>query len=235
MADTEIKRELLKTINQISLTMKDLIFNECFDKYGPEQKYCFAMFNEAFQTFDVFCYAMQHIALGQAGLLLRQVLEQTAIAFILVQHPETLSKFVEHYKLRKEWVNFKKGEQIKKISERFNVPNNPTALAYLDYGWIGFDDLKKCTEDEMLRYAGFEDILSWRKVYLDKLAHTSFTTIDLAGESYDFPIMNNFIEIACKVFDYLCCAFHNLTKFDFIFDDEKLFNKFRELYSSYKN
>lgn len=235
MADIEIKREILKTINQISSSMKSIILNNYFDKYGPEQKYCLAMFNEAFQTFDVFCYAMKEVALTQSGLLLRQCLEQTAIAFILVQHPETLAKFVEHYKLRKEWVNLKKGEQIDKISERFNVPNNSSALAYLDYGWIGFDDLKKCKEDEMLMYAGFKDILSWRKIFLDKFAHASFTTIDLAGDSYDFPIMNNFIEIGCKLFDYLCCAFHKLTEFDFIFDDESLFAKFRGLYSSYKN
>lgn len=233
MEQTELRQELIKTMNEISSKMRDHILLDYFDKLGDDKKYVLSMMIEAYQTVDVFCYAMQNTSLTQAGLLLRQLLEQVAISYILVEHPETLLKFIEHYKLRKEWINLKKGEQIEKISEKYGVPDKPIALAYLDYGWIGFDDIKKCNEDEMLIYAGFKDILPWRKMYLDKLAHTSFTSTDLLGEQNDFPITRNFLEIACKLFDYLCVAFHNLTKFSFIFDNNNLFASFRLLYSDF--
>ena len=214
--------------------MRDIIYLDYLDKLGSDKKYVLLMMNEAFQTVVVFCYAIQNIYVTQAGLLLRQLLEQVAISYILVAHEETLPKFIEHYKLRIEWADLKKGEQINKIAGRFNIPDNPTALAYLDYGWINFDHHKKYNEDEMLIYAGFEDILSWRKKYLDKLAHTSFTSSNLRGQGNDYyPILNNFMEIAAKLFDHLCVAFHNLTGFDFIFDGEKLFEIFRTLYSNY--
>lgn len=233
MEQLELRKELLKTMNHISYQMRDIILLNYYDKLGNDNKYCLSMMIEAYQTMDVFCYAMQHASLTQAGLLLRQLLEQVAISFILVQHPETLPKYIEHFKLRLEWASLRKGEQIDKIAEKYGVPNGPIALAYLDYGWIGFDNVKRCNEDEMLKYAGFDDILPWRKMYLDKLAHTSFTSNNLLGETNDFPISKNFLEIACKLFDYLCVAFHNLTNFSFIFDNKNLFDEFRKLYDSY--
>lgn len=231
MEKTETIRELLKTMDQISTQMRDIIYFKYFDKLGNDKKYILSMMNDAFQTTSVFCYATQHVYLTQAGLLLRQLLEQVAISYILVVHLELLPKYVEHSKSRIEWSEYKKGEQINMIAEKYGVPNNSTALAYLDYGWINFDDKKKCGEDGMLEYAGFDDILSWRKKYLDKLAHTSFTSTNLVGPDGDYPIIYNFMQIVTKLFDHLCVAFHNLTGFDFIFDNERLFDTFRNLYS----
>lgn len=229
-----IRKELLKDMNQISHGMREEILFNHYDKLGNENKYCLSMFIEAYQTVDAFCYAMQNVSLVQAGMLLRQLLEQVAISYILVQHPNLLPKYIEHYRFRKELVDLKKGKQIDKIAEKYNVPHKPIALAYLDYGWIGFNDIEKCNEDEMLKYAGFDDILPWRKLYLDKLAHSSFTSNDLLGETQSFPIINNFMEIACKLFDYLCVAFHNLTNFQFIYDNDNLFERFRAQYKEFK-
>lgn len=234
MKELELRNKLLKTMKEISCRMTGIILLNYYDCLGTDNNYCLSMMIEAYQTMDVFCHAMQETYLPQAGLLLRQLLEQVAISFILVQHPETLPKYKEHCKLRLEWSSLKKGEQIVKIAEKFGVPDNPIALSYLDYGWIGFNNIKKCNEDEMLKYAGFDDILPWRKMYLDKLAHTSFTSINLLGETKNFPIIKNFMEISCKLFDYLCVAFHNLTKFDFIIDNNRLFETFRNLYINYK-
>ena len=233
MEQKEIKKELLNVMNQISERMNEIIFLNYFDKLGNDKKYILSMMNDAFLTTKVFCYAMQNVCVVQAGLLLRQLLEQVSILYILVAHPETLPKYIEHSKLKREWIDLKKGKQIDLIAERFGVPNKPSALAYLDYGWIGFKDEKQCNEDGMLLFAGFDDILSWRKMFLDKLAHSSFTAVNFLGENKDFPITNNFVEIAAKLFDYLCVAFHNLTKFDFVFDGFDLHKSFIELYSSY--
>lgn len=229
------RKELLKSINVISNNMRDVILHDYYDYLGVDNKYLLSMFCDAYDGFNVFCFALREAAVSQAGLLLRQLLEQTAICYILVSHEELRTKYVEHYKLRIELANLNKAKQIKEISNRYGVPNNPNALSFMDYGWLGFENHNNCNEDGMLEYAGLGDVIPWRKKYLDKLAHTSFLTTSLMGEEGDFPIVNNFIEIAGKLFDYLCVAFHNLTKFNFVFGGVDLFNDlFRMLYQKYK-
>ena len=194
------------------------------------------MFIDAYQTIDILCYSLQHSAIGQAGILLRQLLEQTSISCILAEHQELLPKYIEHMKLKKELMELLPHEQIEKISKQYNIKQNPSvAYSYLDYGWIPLKSFKEQNEDGMIVYAGFKDILSWKKTYLDKIAHSSFTTIDFLGKEYDFPIVSRFIEIMCKLFDHLCVYFHNLTKFNFVFDGQDFFKQFRDVYSSLKN
>lgn len=231
----ESKRNLLESMDDISLKMRDEILLKYFDCLGNDAKYLLSMFVDAYDGFNIFCYTLQKAAVSQAGLILRQLLEQAAICHILVSHSELREKYVEHYKLRIELADLNKGKQIKELSKRYNVPNDSRALAFMDYGWIGFKDSKDCNEDGMIEYADLGDIIPWRKMYLDKLAHTSFVTASLIGKEGDFPIVNNFIEIAAKLFDYLCVAFHNLTQFNFVFDGVDLFNdNFRKQYKLYK-
>lgn len=227
----ENRRELLKSMNQIAVEMPKIIYNDYFDKLGNEIKYPLAIFVDAFNSVDVFCYSMQHVSLTQAAAVLRLLLEQTTILRILAEHPDFLPKFVEHYKFRKEINNLSRNKQIDAISEKYNIPKNSRALTYLDYGWIDYGgDIRYC-EDAMIIYAGLGDINSWRKKFLNKLTHASFTTTDLFGETGDFPIANNFIEIAAKLFEHLCVSFHKMTNFDFVFNDSDLFhNDFRKKY-----
>lgn len=227
----ENRRELLRSMNQIAVEMPETIYNEYFDKLGSDIKYPLAIFVDAFNSVDVFCYSMQHVSLTQAAAVLRLLLEQTTILWILAEHPDFLPKFVEHYKFRKEINNLSRSKQIDAISEKYNIPNNPHALTYLDYGWIDYGGDIRCGEDAMIIYARFDDINSWRKKFLDKLTHTSLTTTDLLGETGDFPIANNFTRIAAKLFDHLCVSFHKMTNFDFVFNDIDLFhNNFRKNY-----
>ena len=230
------KRELLRTMNQIAVEMPKIIFEQHFNKLGPDIKYPLMIFADAFNSVDVFCYSIQCMALTQAGAILRQLLEQTSVVWILAEHPEFLPKYVDHYKFRKEINEKSKTKQIDAIAEKYGVPNRPHALTYLDYGWIQFPDGMGCGEDGMIIFAGFEDINTWRKHFLDKLTHTSFTTTDLIGANGDFPITTDFINIASKLFDYLCVAFHKMTDFDFYFDGKDLFfDDFRKHYQLFMN
>ena len=230
----ELRRELLKSMNQIAIEMEEIILFDYFDKLGNDKKRLLSIMQDAYKTLDLFCIALQKGAIIQAGLLLRQFLEQVAISFALAQHQDLIPKYNEHCKFRIETANLKKGEQIAEASKKYGIPENRDALAFIDYGWIPFDNPKNCGEDGMLKYVGFDDIITWRKLYLDKLAHTSYTSNDLLGETHDFPIVNNFVQIAGKLFDHLCVAFHNLTKYAFVIDGKDMFNNvFRPLYSSY--
>lgn len=228
MNKNELIRELLKNMDQISQRMRDIIYLNYFDKLGNENKYLLSMMSDAFQTAKILCYAIQDIAITQAGILLRQFLEQVAISYILVEHHDLLPKYVEHYKLRNELVDYTGEERMQIVSEKLSVPPR-CALSYLDYGWIGLS-VNVSNETNMLKFAGFKDIIVWKKRYLDKMAHSSFVSINLAGPDNDYPILTNFMEISAKLFDYLCVAFHNLTHFDFVFNGEKLFDRFRDSY-----
>lgn len=230
----ENKKELLKSMNQIAIEMPEIIFTRYFDKLGNDIKYPLAIFADAFNSVDVFCYSMQHVSLTQAAAVLRMLLEQTTILWILAEHPNFLPKFVEHYKFRKEINDLNKRKQIDEISKKYNIDNDRHALTYLDYGWIDYGEDISCGEDAMITFAGFDDINSWRKKYLDKLTHTSFTTTDLLSETGDFPIINDFIRIAAKLFDHLCIASHKMTNFDFVFNGKDTFhNEFRKSYESF--
>lgn len=229
-----LRRELLHSMCDISTKMPEVILTQYYDKLGKENTYILAMFDDAYRSVIMFCTAIQNVAISQSGVLLRQLLEQSAICCILVNHPELRNDYVDHYKTRIELAELNKAKQIKELSIKYGIPNNPSALTFMDYGWIKFENSWKCNEEGMLKYVGFDDIVAWKKQFLDKLAHSSFTSLTLMGEDGTFPIVNNFIEIAGKLFDHLCVAFHNLTKFDFKFDGVDLFNsRFRELYKNY--
>ena len=63
MEQTELRQELIKTMNEISSKMRDHILLNYFDKLGDDKKYVLSMMIEAYQTVDVFCYAMQNTSL----------------------------------------------------------------------------------------------------------------------------------------------------------------------------
>lgn len=223
-------RKLLKCIDETSSSMSRIIYLNYFDKMSSDEKYLIAMFDDAFKTASIACYSISLVALTQAGDMIRKLMEQAAIVTFLIDHKEKLPKFVEHYKLRKEIWNKTKREQISIICERFGITDERTALTYLDYGWVG----NNCNEIGLLKIVGFNDLLSWKRTFLDKFVHSSFTNADLVGNDYNYPIIKNIVEIMAKCFDYICCTFHSLTGFDFVIEGKDMFQKeFRPLYSSY--
>lgn len=224
-------RKLLEVMDDISSRISDEIWLKHYDNFDTHLKYLLVMFDDAYRSVMVFCYSVSKVALSQAGDLLRKLIEQVAIINVLTESPDKLPKFVEHYKLRKELWDKSKHEQINIISERYGVQNDPRALTYLDYGWVN----SRCNETQLLLEAGFQEFIPWKKMFLDKFVHSSFSSIDLIGEKGNFPIIGNFMEIGCKCFDYLCCHFHKLTNCDFVFDGKGLFQEvFRPLYQTFK-
>ena len=223
MTKKELHKELLRSMNQIATYMPEVIFQRYFDKFGDDNKYILAMADDAFKSIDVFCYAIQHVALSQAASVLRQLLEQVSIVCLLVNHRDLLQPYIEHFKFRQDNNQLPDKELIDVASEHYSIANNKSALKYLDYGWLCSEENIYYSEGALIKMAGFEDILSWRKTYLDKFVHASYTTTNLLIDG-DFPIINPFIKIATKLFDHLCTSFHKLTDFDFVFDGVDLFH-----------
>lgn len=232
MDQNEHIRKLLKSMDDISVLMLDVIYQNYFDKSEANHKYLLAMFDDAYKTVDIICYSLSKIALTQAGDMIRKLIEQAAIVTVLTYYPEKLPKFVEHYKLRKEIWDKDRGEQSKIVAERFDVKDDgPRTLRYMDYGWVS----KGCNETQLLNEAGFRDLVTWKQIFLDKFVHSSYTNIDLVGDNYDYPIIQHLVEITSKAFDYLCCAFHKLTGFDFVINNNDMFQgQFRPLYEQFQ-
>ncbi|MDD6801638.1 MAG: hypothetical protein PUE65_03650 [Mollicutes bacterium] len=237
-SDTELHRELLKAMDDISFRMPEEIFTNQFDKRGTEGKYLLSLFEDAFKTVETFCEGMKIAAITQCGMLLRLLLEQVSIIAVTYNDAETLARYVRHFKYRLEISDMPKGKQFNAIKKEFSLGDDyKKPLAFLDYGWLGEGIMNEHNmEDALIIRAKNEDFLTWKKKYLDKLAHQSFTYANTADTETGSTLARPFMDIACKLFDKLCCFYHAYTGFTFNWDNESKFQGiFRPLYVSLKH
>lgn len=236
-SDTELHRELLKVMDDISFRMPEEIFTNQFDKRGTEGKYLLSLFEDAFKTVETFCEGMKIAAITQCGMLLRLLLEQVSIIAVTYNNAEILARYVRHFKYRLDISDLPKGKQFDAINKEFSLGEDyKKPLAYLDYGWLGNGIMnERNMEDALIIRAGNKDCLAWKKKYLDKLAHQSFTYTNNADTETGSTLTHPFMDIACKLFYNLCCFYHTYTAFDFIWENESKFQGiFRPLYIKFK-
>ena len=226
--DNKGRNALLESMHLISSQMRDVIFLNFFDIFD---KHILSMFNDAFSSVDLFCVAIGRVYVTQAGLLLRKLLEEVSIATILVNKPNLLPLYKEHYEFKVKISNLTINEQKTKTIEKFKISPKKANNNFLDYGWIE----PNCDENKMIEIAGLQDIIAWKTLYLNKFAHSSITSISTIGDG-TFPILNEFVLICSKLFDHLCVVFHNFTGFNFVFNGQDLFHdSFRENYTAFYN
>ena len=228
-------RHLLETMHSISKRMPDNIYTRFWKK---EDCYLLSLYADAFATVELFCEGMQIAATTQCGMLLRLLLEQVSISKILADQPELIPVYTRHATFRKRINNLSKTKQCQKIIHEFDLdPKYPTPLQFLDYGWLGQRiETERNKENAMIKMAGFDDCLRWKRDVLDKLSHGAFTFADAATVDLETgsSLIQPFVDISCKLFDELCCSFHNRTHFDFVFDGASLFQDvFRPAYAQY--
>lgn len=236
-SDTELHRDLLKAMDDISFRMPEEIFTNQFGKRGTEGKYLLSLFEDAFKTVETFCEGMKIAAITQCGMLLRLLLEQVSIITVTYNDAETLARYVRHFKFRIDISDMPKGKQFNAIKKEFSLGDDyKKPLAFLDYGWLGNGIMdERNTEDALIIRAGNSDCLAWKKKYLDKLAHQSFTYANTTDTETGSTLARPFTDIACKLFFNLCCFYHAYTGFEFIWDNESKFQEiFRPLYRRFK-
>ena len=237
----ESYKDLLGVMAKISIEMPEIITLDYFDKFDANNKYLLSLFIESYKSALIVCESMNNVCIAQAAVVLRLLLESVSLIRVLTKYPELQEKYIDHYKIR-----LKIGRDPKKewkiLEEAFPNVNKNKRLSYMDYGWFesklqtkvenGELKVPYPNETELIKLAGFDDIISWKKLYLDKLSHQSYTIVNMIDDNSEIPIIVNFIEILCKLFDYLCCDFHNLTKFAFVFEGKNLFlDEFKKLYT----
>lgn len=238
----ESYKELLSCRVNISIEMNEVILLKYFDKLGINNKYLLSLFNESYKSAFIVCEAIKNGCVSQAAVVLRLLLESSSIIRVLIDYPDLLEKYVKHFKIRLD-ISHTPNKERSVLENSFpNVESNKR-LSYMDYGWFesklepkiknGKLDIPKPSETELIRLAKFDDIIEWKKLYLDKISHQSFMMENMINSNGEIPILTSFLEILCKLFDCLCCDFHQLTNFDFVFDGLNVFqDKFRNLYKN---
>lgn len=227
---------LLICMSDISQRMNEEIYLHEFDHLGPQNKYILSLFDEAFRSIDLFCDGMSMGILIQNGMILRLLIEQASIIKCLCREPKLLPAFIHHHKFRKSIYMLSKSKQIAAIKKEFNLGKDEKApFQFLDYGWLGDEAIKaKNKEDYLISRAGYRDCLAWKKMYLDKFAHQSFTFVDFVDDERREELQRAFMEISCKMFDEICCLFHSLTGFEFVWDGiSKFQDYFRPAYADF--
>ena len=223
-------------MEDIAWRMPEEIFLNYWDNVPSKRKYILGTFIDAFKSIEYFCKGMQIVAIGQCAMVLRLLLEQTAIAKMLVIHPELLEDYAHHFKFRLKIMDYSKSKQIKEIREEFVFDEKKIApLQFMDYGWLGNGiESEKNKEDALIIRAGLADCLAWKKKIFDKFSHQCFGLVNALDPKTGNRFNYNFTEIAAKLTDELCCAFHGLTGFEFIWEGEKKFQGiFRPLYANF--
>lgn len=227
-------RELLETMRSISEYMPLYIYENWFNKIGKKEDYLLCLFSESFRSTLCICNMLDSVFVCQTSVIIRLLLESVGIINILSNHPELLEGYKKHVEIRLKIADLDKKEKIDYLQKEFPDVQKGKLLSYMDYGWIEpiIDvDKNSICEKTMLELANLSDVISWKEVLFDKLAHQSFTLENLVNKNGDIPAMSYILEILCKLFDYLCCNFYKLTKFEFIINGQDLFQgDFRKKY-----
>lgn len=229
-------KQLLIAMDDICWRMPDEIYLKEWGRLASKNKYLPALFADAFKSVELFCEGMKIVAITQCGMILRLLIEQTAIIKCLCSEQELSADYVHHYDFRKSINGLSKSKQITAIKEEFGFEQeSPTLLQFLDYGWLGNEAMRaRNKEDYLIERAGYSDCLAWKKMFLDKFAHQSFTFADVADKEKGSTLVEPFMQIACKMFDELCCLYHSRTSFNFEWDGESKFQSvFRPIYKSF--
>lgn len=238
----ESYKELLGCMANISIEMSEVILLNYFDKLGVNKKYLLCLFNESYKSVFIVCEAIKHGCISQAATVLRLLLESTSLIRVLINYPDLLEKYIKHFIIRID-ISHAPDKERTILEESFpNVKSNKR-LSYMDYGWFeskleprienGQLITPKASEIELIKLAGFNDLVEWKRQYLDKISHQSFMMENMLDSNGEYPLLIRFIEIMCKLFDYLCCDFHQLTNFDFVFNGISMFQgNFRKLYEN---
>lgn len=236
----ESYRQLLGSMANIAIEMPEIILLNYYDKLGNQNKYLLSLFNESYKSALIVCESLKNGCISQAAVILRLLLESASLIRVLTLYPELLEKYIKHFKVRLEISHNPEKERSILETEFPDVDSNKR-LSYMDYGWFesklqpsiknGKLQVPQPKETELIKLAGFNDLISWKKEFLDKLSHQSFMMENMVDENHEIPLAVRFIEILCKLFDYICCDFHTLTGFDFIINGEDKFQgEFKKIY-----
>ena len=225
----ESYKNLLSKMHQLTDEMDEVILTRYFDS----SKYLYSLYFEVFRSIKGFCILIGNGLISQAISILRMALESASSVRVLEQFPNLLEEYTEHSKFRFSIKGEKKQRSliVKHYKDVINLTERQ-ALDYLDYGWIrSISNKNDFGFHSLIKTAGFDDIYEWVDTF-NMWVHGTVVQINVSGNDGDDAInySHAIIDIAAKILDYVCCDFHNHTKFDFIKDDCNMFTEFREAY-----
>jgi hypothetical protein len=222
---------LLQDIVTMAKKMPDVVFAH-FDDPNPKKHYSYAHVFDAYRGIALAGYLLKESYFPQLCDDSRQVLENTALACVLLQHPEVLSRYVSYLKEKASLSGKSRAERIAALKLFFNDPSikDYDLFEYLDYGWLDTIDNKDYGIEKLVKVVGLGDLLIWRS-FFNKVVHLDTTTLDFTNNGAG-SFSEEIIYILAVCFDVLSAAYHNDTDFDFRFGGTNLWAKFRSDYAA---
>lgn len=225
------------------LTLKEkvyLISNRMFpqicidmDKFENKQfNYYFDLVNEIYRGLSLCCVAIDVQAYSQIGTLLRQLLEQVAIAKIIGEDEKALSAYRIFAKARHYYIEHNNDDsQLKALFDKSTLSKKKIKkMDYYTIGWLELIGETEITYEKLFELAQIKDLIDYRKYY-NNYVHTSLTFMALTQEGI-IAQNSEFIYTLAILLDIICCSYHKVTKFDFKFGEHRLFSEFRDYYSN---
>ena len=197
-----------------------------------QYNYYFALANEIYKGLALCCTAIDIQAYSQIGTLLRQLLEQVAIAKVIGKDEKNLSAYKTFARARYHYLTHNDEKELKTLYDSSPLRKKTRKLDYYTLGWLECIGETEVSYEKLFELADMKDLLSWRK-HCDNYVHTNLTFMEFTQEGM-IKQNSDFIYLLAVLFDMICCSYHNVTRFDFKFSQEDLFTAFRDAFSQIK-
>lgn len=203
------------------------------DKFENKQyNHYFALVNEIFRGLALCCMAIDVQAYSQMGTLLRQLLEQVATAKVIGLDQKNLFAYSVFAKARHYYLEHNEDKsELQNLYDASTLPKKHkiNKLDFYSLGWLELIGETEISYNRLFELANIHELSNWRH-YCNNFVHTNLTYMQLTQEAM-IKLSSEFIYILAILLDEICCSYHNVTGFNFTFDDSDIFSDFRKAYS----
>ncbi len=204
---------MMELIMNSSHGMPDYVFHYfVYNKIDMKTKPFYNLIADSFLTLYAFCKLMRESAWSQAFALLRVGIEQVSAVFIMSYIPDSLDKYLELLTKRYEYAKLKSKEQQKQYCKDNGIQSNKVN-DYFDYGWVAeFTNDNSFGRKQMIELAKLDEFNVDIDETLNSFAHGSISVFQMSKDNWKLmrDYGNRACLTCCKLYDYLCCSYHNL-------------------------
>ena len=217
----------------ISQKMFPQIFDDMDQFANKQYNYYFALVNEIYRGLALSCVAVDIQAYSQIGTLLRQLIEQVATAKVIGLDQKNLTAYSIFAKARQHYLEHNEDDsELKKLDASSKLPKKQrkNLFDFYSLGWLELVGEFEISYNRLFELAEISDLSNWRN-YCNNFIHTNLTYMQLSREAM-IELKSELIYILAILLDEICCSYHNVTGFNFMFGNSDAFSNFRKAYTT---
>ena len=132
--------------------------------------------------------------------------------YVLVEMPGALEEYIKLHDLYKKYILLDSREEKKIFLKEYDI-SLIKEKDFFDYGWITkFTEDKTFGRNQIIKMAKLDEFIVDIDETLNSFAHGRLSVFQMSGNNWtvmrDYGRRANLM--ACKLFDFLCCAYHDL-------------------------